>query len=168
VNWITGYDPKGPRHIFVSYHRADLGGAEMIQSALEFAGLRVWRRCVDVRPGEDWRARIREAISENTLVFLACFSQTSVTSPRSRQNEELNLALDEWRQRRPGVPWIVPVRFDDCELPDLNAGTGQSLSSLRSADLFGAEKHEGLDRLVATVIGILGLNAADAIHSGHY
>jgi hypothetical protein len=136
----------------------------MIQAALEFAGLRVWRRCVDVRPGEDWRDRIREAISGNTLVFLACFSQVSLTSPRSRQNEELNLAMEEWQRRRPGVPWLVPVRFDDCELPDLRTPAGHSLSSLCSADLFGSEKHRGLERLVATVIEILGLNAVDAIH----
>jgi hypothetical protein len=156
--WTSTNDPKGPRHIFVSYDRADSDGADTIQAALEFAGLRVWRHCVDVRPGEDWRDRIRGAITGNTLVFLACFSQASLASARSRQNEELTLALGELRQRRPDVPWLIPVRFDDCELPDLETRAGHSLSSLCSADLFGVGKHEELERLVATVIWILGLS----------
>jgi hypothetical protein len=164
---ISVNGPKGPRHIFISYDSSDSGGADEIQGALEFAGLRVWRHCVDVRPGEDWRDRIRGAICGSTLVFLACFSQTSMTSARSWQYEELTLALGELRQRRPAVPWLIPVRFDDCELPDIETRSGHSLSSLCSADLFGAGKNEELERLVETIIWILGLSAPGAGCSDH-
>jgi len=46
-----------------------------LQSILEAAGIRVWRDTKDLWPGDDWEARIREAIRDNALVFVACFSQ---------------------------------------------------------------------------------------------
>jgi hypothetical protein len=111
--------------------------------------------------------RIREAICGNTLVFLACFSQASMTSARSRQYEELALALGELLQRRPDVPWLIPVRFDDCELPNVETRAGHSLSSLCSADLFGAGKDDEMKRLVATIIWILGLSTQGVLHANH-
>ncbi len=158
----------GPKHVFISSGPADSNGADLIQMTLEAAGVRVWRNSADVRPGEDLGARIRQAISGNALVFLACFSRASITSARSRQYEELTWALRELRRRRPDVPWLIPVRFDDCELPDLEFGDGRSLSSLCTADLFGARRQEELERLVATVIWILGLSAPGAVRSTHH
>ena len=35
----------------------------------------MWRDTADLWPGEDWRAKIRQAIICNALVFIACFSQ---------------------------------------------------------------------------------------------
>jgi hypothetical protein len=77
---------------------------------LESSGIPVWRDTTRLWPGEDWRARIRLAITDNALVFIACFSQMSVGRGRSYQNEELILAIDELRLRRPEDPWFFPVR----------------------------------------------------------
>ena len=145
----------GPRHIFISYDPADSGDADLVQAALEAAGVRVWNDFADVRPGEIRQDRIRQAISGNALVFLACFSKASTTSVRSRQHEELTWAVHELRQRHPSLPWLIPVRFDDCMIPDLDIGAGRSLQSLSTADLFRADGHDELARLVETVIWIL-------------
>jgi hypothetical protein len=147
---------KGPRHTFISYDPADSGGAGIVRAALEAARVRVWCESADVRPGEDKQDRMRQAISETALVFLACFSQASTTSVTSRQYEELAWALPELRQRHPKVPWLIPVRFDDCQIPDLDIGAGRSIRSLRTADLFGIRQQEELVRLITTVIWIVG------------
>jgi hypothetical protein len=47
---------------------------------------RVWRDTDDLWPGEDWRAKIRDAITHNALVFIACFSKQSVARMTSYQN----------------------------------------------------------------------------------
>jgi hypothetical protein len=59
------------------------------------------------------------------------------------------------RLRRPGVPWLIPVRLDDCEIPDLDLGGGRSLASIQRADLFGDFYAQNLAGLVTAVQRIL-------------
>lgn len=103
---------------------------------MEAAGIGVWRDTADLWPGEEWRARIRHAISGETRVFLACFSCAGLARERSYQREELIQAVEELRLRGWEVPWLIPVRFDDCDVPDWNIGAGRTLGSLQRADLF--------------------------------
>ena len=140
------------RHVFISYVREDSWQAERLQDLLEVAGIPVWRDVRDLWPGQDWRAQIRQAITARTLVFLACFSQASRSRVASYQNEELLVAIDQLRQRRPDDPWLIPVRFDDCQIPDLDIGAGRTLASIHGADLFG-EDYEGNARRLISSIG---------------
>lgn len=82
-------------------------------------------------------------------------SRRSLARPRSYQNEELILAVEELRRRRPDAQWFIPVRFDDCDIPDLDIGGGRTLASFQRADLFGAEVTEEYSRLVNVVRRIL-------------
>jgi hypothetical protein len=156
-------DTPGRGLIFISYHPTDSDAADLLRSTFEAAGLPVWRESIEIRPGEDKRDRIRIAISRTALVFVACFSEASISSVRSRQNEELSWAVREARQRRPEVPWLIPVRFDDCVVPDLDIGVCRSLQYLRTADLFGSGRQEELERLIGTSNWIrdLGLPASE-------
>jgi hypothetical protein len=45
------------------------------------------------------------------------------------QNEELILAIEQLRQRPPEEPWLIPVRFDACQIPDRDIGAGRTLNS---------------------------------------
>jgi hypothetical protein len=127
-----------------------------LQEALEAAGIRVWRDTANLWPGEDWRAKIRSAITDDALVFLACFSSKSLARKTSYQNEELALAIEQMRLRRPNEPWLVPVRFDDCEIPELNLGGGRSLSAIQRADVLPGSFDKGAERLTTAVLRILG------------
>src|SRR3954470_23258817 len=104
--------PREDDHAFISYVREDSDRVDRIQRMLEAAGVRVWRDTARLWPGEDWRARIRDAIANNSLSFIACFSHASEARDISVQNEELYLAADQLRLRRPDNPWLIPVRFD--------------------------------------------------------
>jgi tRNA A-37 threonylcarbamoyl transferase component Bud32 len=137
--------------VFVSYVREDSAEVDRLQTALEAAGVQVWRDIADLWPGEDWRAKIRQAITDKAMVFIACFSHNSLAREKSYQNEELILAIQELRSRRPDVPWLMPVRFDDCAIPDQDIGAGRTLTSLQRADLFGDRLDEDTVRLVAAV-----------------
>jgi hypothetical protein len=151
-------------HAFISYAREDSHRVDQLQQVLEAAGIPVWRDTADLRPGEDWRAKIRHAITDNALVFLACFSQVSLNRDRSYQNEELLLAIEQSRLRSPDYPWLIPVRFDECDIPDRDIGGGRTLASIHRADLFGDHSAEGAARLVESVRRTLGSgsNAAAA------
>jgi len=151
-----GESAHPPGHVFISYAREDSAGADQLQRVLEAAGLRVWRDTSNLWPGEDWRAKIRQAIQGDALVFIACFSQRSLTRTESYQNEELTLAIDQLRLRPLDEPWLIPVRFDDCDIPDRDIGASRTLSSLQRADLFGDQLRETYARLVTAVLRIQG------------
>jgi hypothetical protein len=135
--------------------REDAHYVDQLQRDLEAAGISVWRDTADLWPGEDWRVKIRRAIIDDALVLIACFSSRSAARVTSYQREELTLAIDQLRQRRPDVPWLIPVRFDDCLMPALDLGAGRTLDSIQRADLFGDRREEQMTRLLATVQRLL-------------
>jgi hypothetical protein len=151
-----------PGHAFISYVHEDSLSVDRLQRVLQEAGIRIWRDTADLWPGEDWRLKIRRAITDDALVFLACFSHNSLARQKSYQNEELNLALSQIRLRVPGEPWLIPVRFDDCVIPDIDIGGGRSLGSIQRADLLGHQFDEGAARLAVAVQRILRRQAGSS------
>lgn len=141
--------------MFVSYVREDKAEVDRLQRILVSAGFRVWRDTEDLWPGDDWELKIRQAISENALVFIACFSHRSTARTTSYQNKELLLAVDQLQLRRPDQPWLIPVRFGNCELPRFDLGGGRTLAALQWVDLFGDQWDTGTPRLIRTVDRIL-------------
>lgn len=151
-------------HAFISHDPDDGQAADCLQHLLEVAGIRVWRDAADLLPGQDRRTEIRKAISEGALVFIACFSRNSLARSRSVQNEELLLAVEQLRMRLPDDPWLIPVRFDDSRVPDIEIGGGRTLASLESADLFGDGAEAAAERVVVTVSRLLGGNVHPVTH----
>ena len=143
-------------HVFISYVSQDSVHADRLQALLEQAGLGVWRDTASLWPGQDWRMQIRRAITNDTLIFLACFSAASLAQVKSRQNEELLLAIDEFARRDPELPWLIPVRFDDCPIPERWLGGGRTLGSLEHTDLFGDQSESNARRLIQLIRQLLG------------
>lgn len=142
------------RHAFLSYVHEDKAAVDELEAALRAADLEVWRDSKDLWPGQDWRANIRAAIQDGALAMVACISSVSTSKEKTYQNEELALAVDEYRQRQPGSQWLFVVRLDDCPLPVFDLGGGRTLASLNYVDLFGEDKQVNLIRLL-TVLGPL-------------
>lgn len=155
---VSEQDPNAtPGHAFISYVREDGSRVDRLQGILEAAGIRVWRDTANLGPGQDWKMQIREAITSSSLVFIACFSENSEMRQESYQYEELILAVEQMRSRRPGQPWLIPVRFAECQIPDFDLGAGRTLDSLQRVDLFGDSWETGAAKLVAAVLRILRL-----------
>jgi outer membrane protein assembly factor BamB len=138
-------------HVFISYSRGDSQHVDRLEQILNAAGIPVWRDTVSLWPGQDWKSKVRRAIRDESLVFLACFSRTSVSRDKSYQNEELTLAIEELRMRNPDKPWLIPIRFDDCDIPDREIGGGRTLKSIQHIDFFGNHYSENSVRLVVAV-----------------
>ncbi|MFD2078722.1 TIR domain-containing protein [Actinopolymorpha cephalotaxi] len=134
-------------HAFISYVREDVDRMQDIVSALKAADIPVWTDKMKLSPGEDWKLTIRKAIQRNALAFLAVFSSSSQARDQSYQHEELLLAVEQFRQHPPGRVWLIPVRLDDCKLPDYDLGAGRTLDSLQRVDLFGEDAKDETIRL---------------------
>lgn len=140
-----------PEHVFLSYVSEDRAQAEQLLQSLEGAGFQVWLDVRELLPGDDRKQRIRAAIEDGALAFIVCFSRASQAKAKSDQFEQLLLAIDQFRQRQPGQPWLIPVRFDDCPIPDFDLGASRSLRSLQPADLFGDEQADHKHRLIKAI-----------------
>src|SRR6202050_1827484 len=60
-------------HAILSYNRQDSPAVDRLHRVLQAADIPVWRD-TDLQPGQDWRLRIRQAITRDALAFIACFS----------------------------------------------------------------------------------------------
>jgi hypothetical protein len=143
-------------HAFISYVREDSEQVDSLERILEAAYLPVWRDTNDLWPGQDWKSKIREAIKNGALAFIACFSSNSVGKPKTFMNEELVLAVEQIRLMQPGHVWLIPVRLDDCQLLEYDLGAGRTLESIQRIDLFGPKREENISRVVRAVLGVLG------------
>lgn len=149
-------------HVFISYRHEDGAAVDELCSMLQAAEIPYWRDRDELGPGDMWEMKIKQAIQEGSLVFLACFSQNSHGRARSYQNEELVIAAGEFRQYAPGHPWLIPVRLDDSEIPYWDLGAGRTLDTLQRVDLFGPHKmaqYMKLSRRIHEMLGSQGPSA---------
>lgn len=156
----------GEKHVFVSYVHEDSERVDALCKVLEASGIPYWRDRTSLAPGDAWKAKIKQAIRDGSLVFLACFSDNSRARSKSHMNEELTLAVEEFRKMPPGRTWLIPVRFDPGDLPEWDLGAGRSLDDLNYVDLFGDGYAPNAAALVTTVHRVMGekrLSAASAL-----
>ncbi|NAZ84588.1 toll/interleukin-1 receptor domain-containing protein [Kineococcus indalonis] len=150
-------------HALISYVGENIEAVERLHGLLEKAGIPVWRDQRKLRPGMDWKQEIVTAIRSGAFAFLPCFSKELSERDKTVMNEELTIAVEEFRSRAPGKPWMFPVRLDDTPLPYWDLGAGRTLETLQYVDLFGDNYAEEAVRLVTAVRAAMGLDTAAAV-----
>ena len=148
--------PSDSQHVFISYVRENKAEVDQLCLALDAAQIPYWRDLASLEPGDVWKSKIRDAIRDGSLVFLACFSESSRARDRSNMNEELVLAVDEFRKMPPGRTWLIPVRFDDGDVPEWDLGAGRTLHDLNYVDLFGDNYMTSIASLIAVIGRLMG------------
>ena len=136
-------------HVFVSYVRENEGLVRQLVKELELHGINIWLDRDRIEPGKKWRLSIRQAIRSGAS-FIACFSKEYNCRTKSYMNEELNLAIDELRQRPTDHIWFIPVLLSDCEMPDFDIGGGETLRSIQWVAL-----HENWNDGVLRIVSVL-------------
>ncbi|MDM7885651.1 TIR domain-containing protein [Curtobacterium sp. RHCKG23] len=148
------------KHVFISYVKEDTAEVDKLCRLLQQAEIPYWRDRKDLEVGDAWRRKISEAIRDDSLIFVACFSENSVAKARSYMNEELNLAVSEFRMRPPGATWLLPVRFSPVALPTYELNGNQTLSDLNYADLFGEGYTAAAIGLISKLSKVMGAASA--------
>lgn len=150
------------KHVFASYVKENSEQVDKLCRLLDAAQIPYWRDRKSLAPGDLWKQKIREAIRSNSLVFLACFSNESRARDKSYMNEELTIAVEEFRLRSPGAAWLIPVRFDDGPIPTWDLGAGRGLEDLNYADLFGDRYAQEGVALVTSIGRVMGASGPDS------
>jgi len=139
--------PPDPGHvkntvvqIFLSYAREDEKKVKKLYQKLSKAGFKPWMDKKDILPGEDWQSTIQKAIGHSNF-FLVCLSDHSADHQRGWRQREIRQALDIWQEKLDSDIYLIPVRLDDCEVPE-------SLRKFQWVDLCEAD---GWTRLVEAI-----------------
>jgi hypothetical protein len=106
--------------IFLSYAREDEETVKNLYQKLSDAGFKPWMDKKDILPGERWKSSVRGAIRRSDF-FLACLSANSV-SKRGFLQKEIKDALDIWQEMLDSDIYLIPVRLEDCEVPETLRG----------------------------------------------
>ncbi|MFZ5858152.1 MAG: toll/interleukin-1 receptor domain-containing protein [Chloroflexota bacterium] len=102
--------------VFLCHSKVDKQKVHDLYDRLIADGFDIWFDEEKLVPGQDWGLEIRRAISE-TDVVIACLSSQSVNKAGYAQ-KEIVLALDVADEQPEGAIFIIPTRFDNCEMPD--------------------------------------------------
>lgn len=101
--------------IFISYAHDDLMRVALLRDFLVAIGHEVWMDEYDLPAGSNLNIELAQAI-EKSDYFIACLSKNSVDH-RGYVQKELKLGLDECYKVPEGKIFIIPVRFEECEVP---------------------------------------------------
>jgi len=103
--------PRADETFFISYSRTDLAAARRLCAGLQEIGADVaWFDKSELKPGDDWEQKIRNAIN-GCYLFLPLVSAGTETRPEDFFREEWTLASERIR-RIQGRKFIVPVVVD--------------------------------------------------------
>jgi hypothetical protein len=102
--------------VFLCHGSEDKAAVREIYARLRQDGVRPWLDEEEILPGQDWDAEILRAVRRSHAI-LVCLSSGSVRKEGYLQ-KELRLALDAADEKPDGTIFIIPVKFDDCELPE--------------------------------------------------
>lgn len=130
---------KSKIQVFLSYARADTDPVTEIYYKLSSEGYVPWMDTRDILPGERWEHSIIKAIRHSDF-FLVFLSRQS-TNRRGFLRKEINTALEIWKEKAEGDIYLIPVRLEDCPVPD-------ELSAFQHGDLF---KEDGWSRLLRAI-----------------
>lgn len=128
--------------VFLAYVMEDLAPARRLCESLRAGGCSPWLDKNKLLPGQNWLRSIEHAI-ENSDVFVACFSSSSI-SKRGQFQAELRHALHCARRLPFDAVFLIPVRFEPCTIP-------RSISdSVQYVDLF-PDWERGIARVMRAI-----------------
>jgi TIR domain len=120
-------ETKRPLKVFLCYTHADKPKVRDLYRYLKRRGIQPWFDEIDLIGGQDWQVEIPKALATSDAIII-CLTKNSVDKEGYVQ-KEIKFALDKALEMPEGRIFLIPVRFEECEVPF-------SLSRYQYVDLF--------------------------------
>ena len=147
--------------IFLAHAKEDKEQVYNLYLKLKEAEFEPWLDEKELLAGQVWRDEIQKAIKKSDFI-IACLSKISVAK-KGYVQKEYRTALDLYEERPPGDISLIPVRLDDCTVPDLNVRT-TNLRDIQWVDFF---KPDGFENILESIMFQWLKNKKEPInHSG--
>jgi two-component system cell cycle response regulator CtrA len=135
------------RRIFLAHAREDKQRVRELYATLKNSGFHPWLDEADLLPGQNWKVEIQSAIRD-AGVFVACLSCHSVAKQGYVQTE-FRTALSAYSDRPSGAIYLIPVKLDECEVPDMQIpGQGITLRDIHWVELW---EDSGIQQLTKAI-----------------
>lgn len=125
--------------IFLCHASEDKARVSEIYKRLTAMGFKPWLDKRDLLGGQRWQLEITQAIKASDFVLI--FLSGASVQKRSFVQKEFKLALDVLQEIPQGEIYVIPVRLDDCEVP-------QEFHELHWIDLF---EKEGFENIIKSI-----------------
>lgn len=137
--------------IFLAHASEDKSRVRQLYDKLKDKGFKPWLDKIDLLPGQNWRIEIPKAIRESDI-FLACLSKRTVKKS-GYINKELLIALDEYSERPNDKIFLIPVKLDDCQVPEVEIPElGTNLTHFQWVELW---EEDGFQRLIKAIESLI-------------
>jgi hypothetical protein len=110
-------------------------------------GVHPWWGEEDLLPGQSWQLEVRNAVRAAHVVVV-CLSRH--TNQAGSFQKEIRYALDVADEQPEGAIFVIPVRLQECEVPD-------RLRELTWVDLYDERGYERLMRALRARAESLGI-----------
>lgn len=137
-------------HVFINYVSEDTRVVDFICKVLERNGVNYWRDKNDISPGDRWKSSIKNAI-ESGNYFVPFFTRNYVQKQNTVANEELIIAIEQLRRMPQNRRWFIPLRLDECNIPDRPIGAGESIKDLQYIDFPSLAWKEALRKFLISI-----------------
>ncbi len=138
---------KSEIQIFLAHANEDKPQIRELYDKLQELGYKPWFDEEDLLPGQNWRDEIPKAVKKSDM-FLACLSSTSIRK-RGYIQREFKMAMEMLAELPPGTIYLIPLKLDDCEIPDLRQSEyGLNLRDIQWLDYW---KPNGFSKLVKAI-----------------
>jgi adenylate cyclase len=132
---------KARLSVFLCHASQDKPAVRGLYTNLCKDGFNPWFDEENLVPGQDWELEIRRAVRKSDAVVV-CLSNGSVNKEGYLQRE-LRFVLDVADEKPEGTIFVVPVKLEECELPD-------RLSALHWVTLSASGGYDKLKLALAT------------------
>ena len=141
---------KSQLRVFLCHSSGDKPAVRDLYDRLSSAAdyIAPWLDEEDLLPGQQWEEEIPKAVRESDVVIV-CLSRDSINR-KGYVQKEIKYALDAADEQPEGTIFLIPVRLEDCELPD-------RLKHLHSVNLYDSKGFERLLRALKARAEKLGV-----------
>ena len=146
------------RHVFISYCHENKATVDRLCQDLTSHNIHIWLDRDNIGPGTPWKQAIQQAIHHGDF-FIACFSKEANARNQTYMSEELNVAIEEMHRRPADWVWFIPVKLNECEIPNIDIGDGKTLQDLQYVNLH-EDWNTGLQNLVDAISCAQGPHAS--------
>ena len=116
--------------VFLCHASADKPKVRELYRYLRRRGVQPWFDEINLIGGQDWQVEIPKALATSDAIII-CLTKNSVDKEGYIQ-KEIKFALDKALEMPEGRIFLIPVKFEECDLP-------YSLSRFQWVDLFSSE-----------------------------
>ena len=108
-------EPKRPLKVFLCHASVDKPKVRDLYRYLKRRGIQPWLDEEDLVGGQDWQVEIPKALATSDAIII-CLTKNSIDKEGYVQNE-IKFALDKALGMPEGRIFLIPVKFEECEVP---------------------------------------------------